>query len=68
MYLSRGASQVYLVDLTTGDKYRITNMQPGQYAFAPHFRSDGWIYFIVQTISSTPEHVVVSDAALLLGG
>ena len=23
-------------------------MKPGQYALFPHFRSDGWIYFLVR--------------------
>ena len=65
-YRTRGAANVYLVDLVTGSSYRVTHMQPGQYALYPHFRSDGWIYFMVRTSGSTPEHVVVSDAALVL--
>jgi hypothetical protein len=64
-YRTRGAANVYMIDLRTGANIRITNMGPGQYALFPHFRSDGWIYFIVRTESSTPEHVVASDAALL---
>jgi hypothetical protein len=66
-YLSQGAANVYLIDLLTGDKTRITRMSPGQYALFPHFRSDGWIYFNVRTFSST-EYVVASDAALLAAG
>ncbi len=65
-YRTRGAANVYLVDLTTGAQYRITNMAPGQYALFPHFRSDGWMYFMVRTESATPEHVVASDAAIRL--
>jgi opacity protein-like surface antigen len=64
-YRTRGAANVYLVDLTTGVEYRLTNMAAGQYALFPHFRSDGWIYFIVRDESSMPEHIVASDAALL---
>lgn len=41
-------------------------MQPGQYALFPHFRSDGWIYFIVRTQNTSTEHIVASDAALTL--
>lgn len=65
-YRTRGAANVYLVDLRTGERRRLTNMQPGQYALYPHFRSDGWIYFIVRTAGMTPEHIVASDAALAL--
>ena len=65
-YLSRGGANVYLVDLTTGAQYRLTNMGPGQYALFPHFRSDGWIYMTVRTERTTPEHIVASDAALRL--
>jgi hypothetical protein len=68
-YRAQGASNVYLVDLTTGARTRLTNMQPGQYAHSPHFRSDGWIYFMVRTVGVTgSEHVVASDALFALGG
>jgi hypothetical protein len=65
-YRTLGAANVYLVDLTNGAEYRITNMAPGQYALFPHFRSDGWMYFMVRTQAATPEHVVASDALILL--
>lgn len=65
-YRTQGAANIYLVDLLTGDVTRITNMQPGQYALYPHFRSDGWIYFIVRTLGQGYEYVVASDAALRL--
>jgi hypothetical protein len=61
----RGVSNVYLVDMLTGDTTRLTNMAPGQRALFPHFRSDGWIYFMVRT-AATGEHVVATDAALVL--
>jgi hypothetical protein len=41
-------------------------MQPGQYALFPHFRSDGWIYFMVRTLGTENEHIVASDAALVI--
>jgi hypothetical protein len=41
-------------------------MNPGQYALFPHFRSDGWIYFVVRTVDSQDEVIVASDAALVL--
>jgi hypothetical protein len=65
-YRSMGAANVYLLDLLTGTATRITNMAPGQYALFPHFRSDGWIYFMVRQPSSSGEILVASDAALLL--
>ena len=61
----RGISNLYLVDLTTGVRTRITHMAPDQQALFPHFRSDGWIYFQVRT-DGLPEYTVASDAALVL--
>jgi hypothetical protein len=67
-YLSQGAANVYLIDLVTGDKIRVTNMGPGQYALFPHFRSDDWMYFMVRVEGVGVEYIVASDAALLVGG
>ena len=64
-YAELGASNVYLIDLLTGAAQRITNMQPGQYALYPHFRSDGWIYFVVRTLEND-EYFVATDAALVV--
>ena len=64
-YLSQGASNIYLLDLATGTRTRLTNMGPGQYALYPAFRSDGWIYFLVRTLGRQAEHVIASDAALV---
>jgi hypothetical protein len=63
-YRELGASNLYLVDLTTGATQRITNMRPGQYALFPYFRSDGWIYFVVRTLAAE-EYFAASDAALI---
>ena len=64
-YRMYGASNIYLIDMTTGVSRRVTNMGPGQYALYPHFRSDGWMYFIVrQGGRGTGEFIVASDAAL----
>ena len=65
-YANQGASNIYLLDLLTGQLRRVTGMLPGQYALFPHFRSDGWIYFVVRTLSSNHEYFVASDAALTL--
>ncbi len=62
-------ANVYLVELATGARTRITNMQRGQYALFPHFRSDGWIYYMVRGDTDLPgggERVVATDAALVL--
>ncbi|MBI5513713.1 MAG: hypothetical protein HY909_08085 [Deltaproteobacteria bacterium] len=65
-YAAQGAANIYLLDLRTGRRTRVTNMGPGQYALFPHFRSDGWIYFLVRTPASPQEHAVASDAALVM--
>lgn len=64
-YLELGASNLYLADLTNGALHSITRMAPGQYALFPHFRSDGWIYFVVRTLDGE-EYFAASNAALLL--
>jgi len=66
-YLSQGASNIYVMDLLTGQTTRVTSMAPGEYALYPHFRSDGWIYFLVrQTPSGSGETIAATDAALVL--
>lgn len=66
-YLERGASNLLLVDLLDGSTRRITDMGAGRYALFPHFRSDGWIYFVVRTLDGQ-EYFAASDAALVLQG
>jgi hypothetical protein len=63
-YRQDGSSNLMLVDLRTGTAQRLTTMQPGQYALFPHFRSDGWIYFVVRTLNGE-EYYAASDAALV---
>ena len=65
-YLTLGAANLYLMELTTGVVQRITSVAPGQYALYPHFRSDGWLYALVRDTTAGTEAVVASDAALLL--
>jgi hypothetical protein len=65
-YASMGAANIYLIELRTGRRIRLTHMAAGQYALFPHFRSDGWIYFLVRTPASATEYVIASDAALLM--
>jgi hypothetical protein len=63
--LQKGTSNIYIVNLVTGAKARVTNMKPGQYAIYPHWRSDGWIYFLVRDKNTNKEYAVASDAALV---
>jgi hypothetical protein len=64
-FRTRGAADVYIIDLVTGVRTRVTNMAAGQYALFPHFRADGWLYFLVRSDDGSAEHIVASDAALL---
>jgi hypothetical protein len=61
-YNANGSSNIVLIDLLTHQSTTITNLNAGQYALYPHFRSDGWIYFLVR--ENNVEHVIASDAAL----
>ena len=67
-YRSQGVANVYIIDLTTGERTRLTNMQPGQAALFPHFRSDGWIYFMAMGAigAGGGERVMATNAALVL--
>ena len=64
--LGSATANLFLLDLTTGTSRRITSMAPGQEALFPHFRSDGWIYFIVKG-ATAGEVIAASDAALVFG-
>jgi len=65
-YREKGASNLYLVDLTTGVRTRITGMKAGQYALYPHFRSDGLDLLPRPHPGEQGERIVASDAALIL--
>jgi hypothetical protein len=65
-YRTKGASNLYVLDMTTGVTRRVTNVKPGQYALFPHFRSDGWIYAMVRDANSGKEYAIASDAKLVL--
>jgi len=60
------SSNIYLVDLLTGESRKVTNMHSGQYALFPHWRSDGWFYFLVKDENSNKEYAIAADAALTL--
>jgi hypothetical protein len=62
--LPKGSSNVMLADLLTGKIVRITTTKRDQFALYPHFRADGWLYFLVRDMNANKEYVVASDAAL----
>jgi hypothetical protein len=64
-YRTSGAANIYVMDLLTGSSRRVTKMRPGEYALFPHFRSDGWIYFMVRP-PGAGEIIAATDAALVL--
>lgn len=57
-------ANIYIVDMLDGSRTQVTNMPAGRKALFPHFRSDGWFYFLVR--GGDKELVVASDAALVL--
>jgi hypothetical protein len=65
-FLRDGAANIYLLDLLTGETRRVTAMAPGEFALYPHFRSDGWIYFLVRAPGTAGETIAATDAALVL--
>ena len=61
--LPAGSSNIMLADLATGKIVRITTSKAGQFALYPHFRADGWLYFLVRDMRARTEYVVASDVA-----
>ncbi|MEM7608399.1 MAG: hypothetical protein AAF411_23845 [Myxococcota bacterium] len=61
-------SDIWLVDLSSGERRQITNVPDGQLALFPHFRSDGWFYFLLRDDDAGERWIVASDAALMMRG
>ncbi|GAB5546310.1 MAG: hypothetical protein SangKO_060700 [Sandaracinaceae bacterium] len=59
-------TNIILVDLMTGERHAITDVPAGTRALFPHFRSDGWFYFLV--MDGERELIIASDAALVIAG
>jgi hypothetical protein len=59
-----GTANIFVVDLKTGRQHQITNVKAGQKALFPHFRADGWLYFLVKDSNTGKESLVASDVAL----
>lgn len=55
-------SNIYVLDLLTGASRPITRMSAGQSAKFPHFRADGWLYFVVRDANRAVEVLAASDA------
>lgn len=63
--LPESSSNVILWDLLTGERIRITTMRAGEFALYPHFRADGWLYFLVRDMNPNgKETLVASDVAI----
>jgi len=60
-----GVANIYLTDLLSAQRYRVTNMVDGKKALFPHFRSDGWLYFLISNPDGNNE-LVASDMSLRL--
>lgn len=62
--LSKNASSILLTDLLSGKSYRLNKPVAGVRLMFPHFRSDGWIYFMMHHVESDKRTLIASDAAL----
>ncbi len=62
--LTAGTANVFLFDLLTNTLQTVTHMGPGQYALFPHFRSDGWIYFMVYDENTGQRFLMTSNHAI----
>jgi hypothetical protein len=61
---NNGSADIYAADFITKEKKRLTKMGPNQFALFPHFRSDGWLYFLVVDKTARKYYVVASDWAV----
>ncbi len=68
--LTRGSANIYVVDLLTGQSQRLTRMGPGQFALFPHYRSDGWMYFMAVDRNLGKRFIAATDGGIRmsLGG
>lgn len=61
--LAQGSSNIVVADLKAGTSVRLTSMAAGQFALYPHFRADGWLYFLVRDMNAKIEYVAATDVA-----
>ncbi|HYX37367.1 MAG TPA: hypothetical protein VE954_30050 [Oligoflexus sp.] len=64
--LNAGTANVFLFDLWTQKLHVVTHMGPGQFALFPHFRSDGWLYFMVYDQETGTRRLMTANNARLL--
>ncbi len=64
--LEAGAANIFLYDLWTEKLTLITQAGPQQYALFPHFRTDGWMYFVLYDAKEGRRYYLASDAAVRL--
>jgi len=61
---SEEGSNIILFDFMTGQEHQVTNMPTGVRALFPHFRSDGWFYFLIK--GGEQEYVLASNLAVVI--
>ena len=62
-------ANIFIYDLKTKKGYRVTNMPAKGRAFFPHFRADGWLYFLTKQVDeggTVTESILATNAAILL--
>jgi hypothetical protein len=57
-------ANLYVTDILTGETHQVTDMPAKTFALFPHFRSDGWIYFLAS--GPDGDKAVATDAVLRL--
>lgn len=63
--LNAGTANIFLFDLLTQKLQTLTHMGPDQFALFPHFRSDGWIYFMTYDATTGKRRLMTANNALL---
>lgn len=59
-----GSANVYVTDMLTKKKVRVTLMPKGVYALFPHFRADNWLYFLVKDTNKNKVYAAATDVAI----
>jgi hypothetical protein len=63
-YAAKGSADLVVADFVTGKKQVVTKMPPGFFAIYPHFRSDGWLYFLAVEKATGRYMISASDWAI----
>jgi hypothetical protein len=58
------SSNIFVNDLKTGKIVQVTKLKQGQRALYPHWRADGWLYFLIRDSNTGKERFIASDVAL----